>query len=115
MKTGKLKKGEDILLPSVCMTENAVERTRGLLFRKENIAEMGLIITPCNSVHSCFMSYAIDVVYLNKDFEVIKICSDMKPWRFSMARGAVAVLELSAGMANKLNLKPGDLLIWDED
>lgn len=115
MKTGRLLREETVLLDSVQLTENGLERARGLLFRDEEIAQRGLIIASCSSVHSCFMSYSIDVVYLNKKYEIIKICNRMKPWRFSFAKGAATVLELSAGMVEKLNLKIGDVLIWQED
>lgn len=86
-------------------------RLKGLLGSKlEN--DKGLMIVPCNSVHTMWMAYAIDVVYLSQNDEVLKIITDLKPWRISGCKTAFKVLELNSGIAGELGLNVGDILIW---
>jgi uncharacterized protein len=66
-----------------------------------------LALTPCSSVHTCFMRYPIDVVYLDRDSRVIKVVPALAPWRFSACLGARMALELVAGEAQRLQLRPG--------
>lgn len=114
MKTGQLYLNDQLLLPSVRCTENSLERMRGLLLRSQDFAGNGLIISPCNSVHSFFMTYSIDLVYLNKDFEVIKIYTNFAPWQMSACYGARHVLELPSDKVSRLNIKIGSSLIWKD-
>lgn len=66
-----------------------------------------LVLKPCASVHTCFMRYAIDVVYVDRDDRVIKVVPALAPWRVSACPGARATLELAAGEAQRLALRPG--------
>ena len=83
-------------------------RLRGLMFCKMLPSATGLLLAPCNSVHMCFMRFAIDVVYLDKEYNIIKIVKDLKPWvGLSMCPKAWAVLELTAGEAERCRLEVG--------
>jgi len=66
-----------------------------------------LALRPCASVHTCFMRYAIDVLYLDRDGVVLKVVPALKPWRFSACWGARTTLELAAGEAERLRLRQG--------
>lgn len=66
-----------------------------------------LELKPCASVHTCFMRYAIDVLYVDRDGVVLKVVPALKPWRFSACWGARSTLELAAGEAERLRLRPG--------
>ena len=67
----------------------------------------GLWILPCNSVHTCWMRYAIDVVFVDARGVVMKVVPMLKPWRMAGCRGARATLELRAGLASELGIVPG--------
>ena len=85
-------------------------RLRGLIARPLP-AGSGLLLPACSSVHTHFMSYPIDVVYLSGDESIVKVVPALRPWRFSAARGgAKHVLELPAGRAGETNLEPGQQL-----
>lgn len=82
-------------------------RLRGLLWRKPlGIAE-ALLIMPCNSVHTMGMQYAIDVVFLSPDFQILHIVPVCQPRRFIRHKHAKHTLELLAGQAAALGLKVG--------
>ncbi len=114
MKRGRLEREGRVLLGSVQLTESAWERTRGLLFRPEGAARDGFLINHCHSVHSFFMLYAIDLVYLSSKYEVVKTVKKVLPWRMSYCSAAAMVLELGAGMIEDLNIELGDRLLWYE-
>ena len=85
-------------------------RLRGLIARPLPEGE-GLLLPACSSVHTHFMSDPIDVVYLSRDEAIVKVVSELRPWRFSAARrGAKHVLELPAGSAAASGLEPGQQL-----
>ncbi len=104
-----------ILLSQVYLTETATERMTGLLGTKMLDQNSGLLIHPCNSVHTLFMKYSIDVIYLDKNNVIKKIVCHLKPWNFSWCFKSKTTLELAAGAAKKLNLKTGQKLIWKND
>ena len=69
----------------------------------------GLLLEPCNSIHTFFMRFAIDVVYLDRNYKVLHVRRAMKPWRADLPIfGAHAVLELTGGAAG--DLEKGDVL-----
>ncbi len=84
-------------------------RLLGLMFRSGLAEGEGLWIEPCQSVHTHFMRFAIDVLFVARDQTVLHVIPAMQPWRFSPAiRQAAAVLELPAGAAQATG--PGDRL-----
>jgi hypothetical protein len=85
-------------------------RLRGLIGRR--LAEgSGLFFPACSSVHTHFMSYPIDLVYLSGDDVIVKVVHALRPWRWSWGgRRAKHVLELPAGTAARLALQRGDAL-----
>ncbi len=63
-------------------------------------ADDGLFIEPCSSIHTCFMRFAIDVLFLDPADRVLAVYPQLPPWRFTRwVRGARRVLELDAGRA----------------
>ena len=82
------------------------KRLIGLIGRKNLPAGQGLLIAPCNSIHMMFMRFAIDAIYIDKNFVIKKIVRNLKPWiGFSICFGAWAVIEMNAGEAVRLNLQ----------
>jgi uncharacterized protein len=87
-------------------------RLRGLLGRAGLGREEGLLLRPASSIHTWFMRFPIDAVFVGEDGTVIRIAGDLRPWRAAGRRGARAVLELAAGECARRGLKPGDRLIF---
>ena len=86
-------------------------RLKGLMFRRKPLIEEALHITPCNSIHMCFMYFPIDVVFLDKNKQVVKIIHHLRPWKFiAPVQGAHSVLELPSGAINELNIRLGQTL-----
>lgn len=89
--------------------DNFLRRFLGLMFRRKLPSARALLIVPCNSVHMCFMFFAIDVIYVDRDYRVKKIVANLRPWLgLSMCRGAWAAFEFAAGEAKRLGVAVGD-------
>ena len=86
-------------------------RLAGLMLQKKLPVATGLLLAPCNSVHMCFMRFAIDVIYLDKDYKILKVVKNLRPWiGLSMCTKAYATLEMSAGEAERCGLEVGKKL-----
>ena len=68
----------------------------------------GLLIQPAPSIHTFFMRFPIDVVFVAKNGEVMKVAPNVGAWRMRSCRRAFAVLELAAGEAERRGITVGD-------
>jgi uncharacterized protein len=102
------------LLRRVMRTCTMFERMRGLLGHPALEQEQGLLIIPCSSIHTFFMHYAIDLVFLNKNWQIKKLISALKPWRMAWGPGAAMVLEMQAGTIVRRGLALESTLVWEE-
>ena len=94
------------------VAENPWNRGWGLLGRTGLPHDQGLWIKRCKYVHTFFMRFSIDVVYLNADGTVVKTCPRLKPFRFSAGgRRADSVLELPAGFLDRNDIVVGEKLM----
>jgi uncharacterized protein len=84
-------------------------RTRGLLGTSEFPAGDGLLLEPCSSIHSFWMRFTFDAIFLNRRGEVVHAISRMRPYRVSRpVFSARSVLELPAGTIEATDTRPGD-------
>jgi uncharacterized protein len=98
----------------VDVADSSAKRRVGLLKHERLEADTGLWIVPCESVHTFFMKFAIDLVYLDRRNRVRKVRSAVPPWRLSACLPAHSVLELPAGTAAASQTRVGDELAIDE-
>ena len=96
------------------LAETALARLRGLLGRSGLSSGEGMLLRPASSIHTGFMRFAIDAVFLDRGDRVLKVAAELPPWRMAACRGARAVLELAAGEAQRRGLRPGVSLtqVW---
>jgi uncharacterized protein len=85
-------------------------RNKGLLGRTSLPPGTGLWIVPCESVHTFFMKFPIDLVYIDRKKKVKKVRSNVPPWRLSACLSAHSIIELPAGTVHSTQTAPGDLL-----
>src|SRR5437764_13691166 len=88
-------------------------RMKGLLGRRSLPPGHGLLLRPAGSIHTLFMRFPIDAVFLDGERRVVKVVAGLRPWRAAAGRGARAVLELPAGEAGRRGVRAGDLLRWE--
>src|SRR5437879_3400082 len=92
------------------LADKPLLRMRGLLGRSGLPAGEGMLITPAPSIHTAFMRFPIDVLFLDRELRVIKIVEKLGPWRVASQARARAVLELRAGESARCGVSVGDLL-----
>jgi uncharacterized protein len=85
-------------------------RMRGLLGRSELPPGEGILLQPAGSVHTFFMRFPIDVVFLDRELTVVGVEPAMKAWRSAGRRGARQVVELAAGECERRGVAVGDRL-----
>lgn len=84
-----------------------LSRFRGLMLTASLAPGTGLLFPRTSSVHTHFMRFPIDVVFLDDGNRVVAIRAALRPWRFAATRGADAVLELAAGECTRIGLAVG--------
>jgi uncharacterized membrane protein (UPF0127 family) len=101
---------EVVLADRADIADTSEKRRQGLL-KHTGLAEgEGLWIIPCEAVHTFFMKFAIDVLFLNKKRQIVKIRESMGLWRMSGSLSARSVLELPAGTCKRTGTVKGDQL-----
>ena len=92
---------------NVVVADSYWTRLRGLLGRRGLEPGEGLLLRPANSVHTGFMRFSIDIVFLDRELRVLRVVEAVPPWRVKVRRGARAVLELRAGEAARQGIAEG--------
>lgn len=101
-----------LVFPSVRVATGFWGRFRGLMGTACLPETEALLLTHCRSVHTCFMHYALDLVYVDVEGRVTKAVSSIRPWRISFGeRRSRHVLEMACGSVLRHGIKPGDSLL----
>lgn len=101
----------DVVCDRCVVADSPVSRMKGLLGRSELRPGEGLLLRPASAIHTFFMRFPIDAVFLDRDWRIVGIADGVAPWRTAGRKGAKAVLELPAGESARRGLRPGDLLV----
>jgi uncharacterized membrane protein (UPF0127 family) len=95
---------------AIDVADNSAARAKGLLKRDGLDDGSGLWIVPCEAIHTFFMRFTIDVLYIDRKRRVRKAVKRLVPWRMSMCLPAHSVLELPAGTIERTDTQKGDQL-----
>ena len=108
----RLETGDGRIVCERCArAESPLQRMRGLLGRSSLAPGQGILLRPAGSIHTAFMRFPIDAVFVDGEGRVLKIAGSIPPWRTAAAKGAKAVVELPAGAAASVQLAPGEQLL----
>jgi len=94
----------------VCIARVFLARLKGWMLRRAEVATTGLWLIPCDAIHTFFMRFEIDVLFLDANRQIIVVDHRVKPWRIRACFDATSVIELPAGRASALSLAVGDRL-----
>lgn len=110
-KMFKLKTSSgEILCNKMLVAESFFSRLKGLMFSAELPDCDGFLIRPCNSIHTFFMRYPLDIIFLDQNFNVVKVLYGLSPWRMTWIYfRSFQVLEMKGGTLKK-DLLPGEKL-----
>lgn len=103
-----------LIATDVKEAKNFFTRTIGLLFRKSISKDEALIIKPCSSIHTFFMKFPIDVLFVNKHNQIVAVYESVKPFKVLPIHFTSSyVIELAAGSVLDKNIDKGDLIRVD--
>ena len=107
----ELRRSDSAVVCERCVVaDRMLPRMKGLLGKRELGSGEGMLIRPAPSIHTFFMRFPIDAVFLSRDGEVMKVAEDVRPWRARACRRAHSVLELGAGEAKRRGIAVGQRL-----
>ena len=101
-----------VVAESVIVADSTMRRLRGLLGKGDLPSGQGILLRPAWSIHTAFMRFPIDVVFLDADQVVVKIVPRLAPFKTASCRGAREVVELRAGECDRRGLSLGDRVAW---
>ncbi|MGE3508726.1 MAG: DUF192 domain-containing protein [Vicinamibacterales bacterium] len=96
------------LATSVLPAFDRLTRKRGLLGLERLDTGAAMILAPCAGVHTWFMHFPIDILFVSRQGDVLKVRRGVDPWRLAVRLGAFAVIELAA--ATSVGTDPGHRL-----
>jgi len=100
-----------ILAEEIALADQPLARIKGLLGRREFKQGCGLLIKPCKSVHTFFMHFPIDLLFVDKRYKVIKALPRLLPYKLSgIYLRACAAIELPCGTLQSSQTSEGDIL-----
>lgn len=106
------KNPEDLLLicSELIIAQSFIDKLFGLIFKTLKTGQ-GFAIRDCSSIHTCWMKYKIDVVFLNERYEIIKLYESFRQSRITpIINKANCVIEFPESTINNYLLKTGDML-----
>ena len=86
------------------------DRKKGLLGRDGLAPSSALIIAPCLAIHTMFMRFDIDALFVDVEGRVVKVVEGLTPWRIAVKPSAHAVVELPSGSVRERTVTVGDRL-----
>jgi len=102
------KTSNTVVSENIMVADTFFKRLKGLMFTKELRLQEALHIIPCNEIHTFFMNYSIDVLYLDKDMNIVHIDEDMVPGKIGKhIKNAISVVELPEGRIKAAGLEIG--------
>jgi uncharacterized membrane protein (UPF0127 family) len=107
----ELTRADGELVSRARVAKSFASRFRGLMGVARLDPPNGLFLPRTSSVHTHFMRFPIDVVFLDSERRVVSIAHALRPWRMARAKGAKSVLELAAGECERLELTEGAVLV----
>jgi uncharacterized membrane protein (UPF0127 family) len=99
-----------VIVSKAIVAKSFLERLKGLMFRRNMDRDEALIFYSAESIHMFFMRFPIDIVFLDKSMRVIKIRSQLKPWRMASCFSSSVTIELPANKAKDTHTEVGDIL-----
>lgn len=104
----------EVIAARTRVADNPWTRLVGLLGKKALPQGEALLIQPCSSVHTFFMRFDMDAIFIDREHRVLKVRRSMRPFRVAGARKSRAVIELMGGAIAEDGVKEGDQLILAE-
>lgn len=104
------QRSRTVIASSVELALTRRARRTGLLGRVRIDPAAAMVLAPCFAIHTAFMRFPIDVLFVDRQGRAVRIVQGLAPWRAAMATSAHAVIELAPGVLRRCGVKVGDRL-----
>lgn len=112
----KIIKNQTVLTQQAVRTHTPWARLKGLLGRTSLSPNEALVLSPCNSIHTFFMRFTIDAIFIDAQGTVLKLYPHLKPNRLTQIHWhAKDVIEIPSGTIERWKIKLGDVLKFEDD
>lgn len=99
-----------VISQNLKIAQGFLARLKGLMFRQAMECTEALLFYHAPSIHTFFMFFPIDIVFLDKNMQIMRICKDLKPWRAVFCPGAYMTIELPPNRLSEVFASLGDVL-----
>lgn len=107
MELTLVRESGDVLCRHCELADSPLTRAKGLLGRASLPEDQGLLLAT-SAIHTYFMRFPLDLVFLDRNFVVVRTVSSVKPWRLAIDRRARSVVELAAGVVENAGVREGE-------
>lgn len=108
-----IKETNAIICENLQLANTYFKRLKGLMFTKELPAQNAMQIIPCKEIHTFFMNYSIDVLYLDSKNNIVSIDANLKPGKIGkLIKNAKSVIELPEGKTKEFYIKVGQTVVF---
>lgn len=108
-------RGDAVICARAEVADTVWKRLRGLLGRSSLPQGEGMLFRGESSIHSAFMRFRFDAVFMDRELRVVGLAEDIPPWRVRAAKGTRNILELRAGEISRTGVAIGDQLVEIEE
>ena len=98
----------EIVLKNMWVASSFFQRFTGLMFRKDSAPYGGLVFYRTGGIHTCFMRFVLDIVFIDRNMKVLKIFWGIRPFRVVLCPNAYAAIEFRSGTSGAIS--EGDIL-----
>tara|TARA_Y100000591_G_C21633038_1_gene593811 strand:+ start:74 stop:418 length:345 start_codon:yes stop_codon:yes gene_type:complete len=107
----EIKTKENIYIAKEAIeAKSSLQKMKGLMFSKGMDGFDAMLFKRCNSIHTFFMNYPLDILFINREMKIVKIIRNLKPWRMTrLYFSAYQALELKGGTLDE-RVQEGDVL-----
>ncbi len=98
------KRTERLIIKTLDCADTRLKQRIGLLGRFSIPKGYGLYFPGCKVIHTWFMLFSIDLIYIDENWEIVKLVHSMRPWRLSKCEQAIGVIETAPGLSYKMGL-----------
>lgn len=111
MRIAELKKNSSVLLKKCRIADTFFSRLMGLMGKKQIPQDEAIVFPRCNSIHTFFMRFPIDVIFVSAEGKVVALSEAVGPWRLILPKARVKhTIEMRAARAKELGISVGDTL-----
>ncbi len=101
----------EVIASKVRLANTFLTRLRGLMFTSRLAPGAGLLLRPCQGIHTFWMFFPIDAIFLDRELRIVRLVENLRPFRLTSPHTAASsVLELESGTISRFRLNPGDQL-----